>query len=107
MDPVPVIYSEGAKQSAGWKSVMGKLKMINTEAFIKSFVKERDEALLSMDVKRIREYAKKYHVPCPKKDEVVLAGAAKAIRHLTNATQEQKAAAEKWLLEHGFRLEMF
>ena len=69
------------------------------------FVKERDEALLSMDAKKIRQYAHKYGVRCPEDDIVILAGAAKAIRHINSATKEQKEAAESWLLSHGFKLD--
>jgi hypothetical protein len=41
---------------------------------IKRFVKERDKALLSMDVEKIRSYAKKHDIPFPKDEKVVLAG---------------------------------
>lgn len=67
------------------------------------FVKERDEALLSMDAKKIRQYAHKYGVQCPREDVTVLAAAAKAIGHINSATKEQKEAAESWLLSHGFK----
>lgn len=73
---------------------------------IKKFVKARDKAFLSMDVKKIRKFAEKYNIPCPGDDIVVMAGAAKAIRHISSATQEQKAKAEKWLLDNGFGLEI-
>lgn len=74
---------------------------------VDSFVKERDEAVLSMDVEKTRLFAKKYHISCPKEDEVVLAGAAMAIRDINSATREQKLAAEDWLLTHGFNVEMW
>lgn len=73
---------------------------------IKRFVKERDKALLSMDVEKIRSYAKKYDIPCPKDEKVVLAGAAKAILQINSASDEQKSKAGRWLLDNGFTLDI-
>lgn len=68
----------------------------------KQFIKDRDEALLSLDKDKIMAYCKKYGVPIPDEELVFWAGIHKAIVHLISATQEQKERSAQWLLEHGF-----
>jgi hypothetical protein len=66
-----------------------------------TFVKDRDEAILSLDPAKIRAYAAKYDTPCPGDDEVVIAGAHKAITALTHVSEETKALSRKWLSDRG------
>lgn len=72
----------------------------------KRFCKERDSALLSLDEKKIREFAKKWKVPMPTNETVFWAGVHKAICNLTTSTDEQKCNSIIWLLEHGFTPEI-
>lgn len=69
---------------------------------IDAFVKERDEALLSLDKRKILRYAEKYGVNLPTSETAFWAGVHKAIFALSSATDEQKEKSYKWLREHGF-----
>ena len=69
---------------------------------IKKFVQERDEALLSLDEKKIRAYGKKYGVPFPKDELVFWAGIHKARTAITSFPEDEKERSRKWLIEHGF-----
>jgi len=58
---------------------------------IEEFVKERDEALLSLDKKKIKTYMKKYQVRfCPENETSFWAGVHKAIIGINSASAEQK-----------------
>lgn len=67
------------------------------------FVKERDEALLSLDKEKIEAFFRK-NTGCevPANDLVFWAGVHKAILYLNSATFEQKMRSCDWLIEHGF-----
>lgn len=67
------------------------------------FVKERDEALLSLDKKKIQKYAKKYRISIPKNETVFWAGVHKAIISINSASEEQKKQSYDWLNERGFK----
>lgn len=69
---------------------------------LKRFVKERDEALLSLDEQKIRAFSKKYEIQMPENETVFWAGVHKAITALKSAPIEQKTASIIWLAEHGF-----
>lgn len=71
---------------------------------MKEFVKERDEALLSLDETKIRAFLRKYgmaYVPINKL--AWWAGIHKSILCIRSATPEQVERSEKWLVKHGFR----
>lgn len=70
---------------------------------IKLFVKERDEALLSLDKEKIIRFSKKYGVPMPKSELAFWASIHKAIVLLNSATAEQKQKSTNWLLQNGFK----
>ena len=74
---------------------------MSTAFDFEEFKRDRDEALLSLDVAKIRAYAAKYDTPCPGDDRVVLAGAHKAITALTSAPPEVWEASRRWLAERG------
>lgn len=74
--------------------------------YMSNFVKERNEALLSLDKDKILAYCKKYGAPIPKNETVFWAGIHKAILGLNAATQEQKEKSAAWLVEHGFKPEI-
>lgn len=66
-----------------------------------TFIKDRDEALLSLDPAKIRAYAAKYDTPSPDDDAVIIAGAHKAITALTNIPEETREISRQWLRERG------
>lgn len=70
---------------------------------MEKFVKERDEALLSLDKKKILAYSKKYSVKFPKNETAFWAGVHKAITALDSATEEQKQRSRDWLVANGFK----
>lgn len=74
-----------------------------------TFIKERNEALLSLNKKKILAYAKKYNIKLPEEDKVFWAGVHKAICSLyfvkeNNITLEQYTKSADWLKENGFNL---
>jgi hypothetical protein len=73
---------------------------------ISNFVKERNEALFSLDEQKIREYAKKYGVPLPSNAEVFWRGVYKAICNINDAPADLKAKSRKWLYAHGSKPEI-
>ena len=74
--------------------------------YVSNFVKERDEAMLSLNKEKIVAYCKKYGVPIPKNETVFWAGVHKTILYLNAATKEQKEKSAAWLVEHGFKPEI-
>lgn len=75
--------------------------------FIKTWEKDRDEALKSLDIEKIRKYCLKYKIPMPKDEIVILAGAHKARLHMLTTTEEEKEISKKWLKEHNFKETIF
>jgi len=68
---------------------------------IAAFVKERDEALASLDRERIERYARKYGVHLPKSEEAFWRGVHKAICNIYSIPYETKRKSMEWLREHG------
>ena len=66
-----------------------------------SFVKERNEALLSLDRDKIERYAKKYGITVPDSEEAFWWGVHKAICHITDIPFEVRQKSADWLFEHG------
>ena len=70
------------------------------------WIKERDEAVRTQDIEKFKAFYKKwtdrgfYRGGLPS-DEVIAISLRKMLYHLGNATEEEKAYAEKWLKEHG------
>lgn len=70
---------------------------------IEEFAQERNEALLSLDKKKIKSHMKKYQVRFePENETVFWAGVHKAIIGINSATSEQKQKSRDWLIAHGF-----
>lgn len=65
------------------------------------FIKERNEALFSLDEKKIRRYCKKYSVTIPRDEEVFWRRIYKAICNVEGAPQEVKEKAMARLKKHG------
>ena len=66
------------------------------------FLRERNDAILSMDEEKIRDFSRKYGIPEPQEDTIFWAGIHKSILALNAASEEQKAASKAWLDRHGF-----
>ena len=77
------------------------------------FIKERNEALLSLDKEKIIAYSKKHNIDLPKDEKVFWAGVHKAICNLylysTNdeISLEQYERSYTWLSENGFSPSIF
>ncbi len=73
---------------------------------LESFVKERNEALFSLDRKRIEAYLAKYgdEDPANTSDQVFWAGVYKAICGINGAPKDVVAKARAWLLANGFSI---
>ena len=69
---------------------------------IKKFVKERNEALLSLNAGQIRETFSKYGVNLPANDKVFWAAMHKARVEVVSFPEEVKEASRKWLTDNGF-----
>lgn len=71
---------------------------------IKEFVQARNEALFSLDEKKIREFMKKYtSLKPPKSRTVFWAMVYKAICNINEATPEIRTKAKIWLKRRGFK----
>ena len=66
-----------------------------------SFVKERNEALFSLEWQKITEYFRKRGSDVPKNDIVFWAAVYKCICNIKDAPAELKEHAEMWLRCHG------
>lgn len=74
-----------------------------------NFIKERNEALLSLDKKKIIAYMKKYGISIPQNEKIFWAGVHKSICSLyfvgtNNITLEQYTKSADWLKENGFQI---
>lgn len=74
-----------------------------------NFIKERNEALLSLNKKKIVAYMKKYGITIPSNEKVFWAGVHKAICSLyfveeNKITLEQYTKSANWLKENGFEI---
>lgn len=69
---------------------------------MKQFIKDRNEALLSLDKEKIVAYLNKYNVPIPDNELVFWAGVHKGIVSLNSAPIEKKERSADWMIEHGF-----
>lgn len=67
----------------------------------RAFIKERDEALLSLDRSKIEAYLWKYQIPIPQDDEVFWRGVHKAICAIKSAPESARKTSKAWLREHG------
>lgn len=74
----------------------------------KEFIKDRNEAILSMDKDKIIAYSKKYDIPIPDNDKVFWAAVHKVICNVfmyednSPVTLEQYTKSYDWLAANGF-----
>lgn len=71
---------------------------------IEQYVKERDEALFSLDEKKIRRFMKKYDLVLPDNEIVFWGSVYKAICKIPYAPKDVKHKAVTWLTEHNMSL---
>nr|DAO85298.1 MAG TPA: hypothetical protein [Caudoviricetes sp.] len=65
-----------------------------------AYAKERDEALWSLDEKRIKAFLNKYRMDWPENDVVFWAGVYKAVLAIVDTPEEVKVKARAWLDDH-------
>ena len=68
---------------------------------VKQFVKERDAALLSLDLKQINAFAKKWVAHELPDNEIGWRAIHKARTAITTFPLAEKEASKKWLVEHN------
>lgn len=76
-------------------------------ARVASFVKERNEALFSLDRERIEAYFRKRGSEMPKDDIAFWACVYKCICHITSAPEDLVCKAKEWLYAHGMTEQIF
>ena len=76
---------------------------VKIDRHIKQFVKDRNEALLSLDKEKIIAYCIKWGVPIPAKEIVLWAGIHKARLEVTSFDESVKEVSRKWLRDNGFK----
>lgn len=78
---------------------------------MEDFIRERNEALLSLDKEKILAYGKKYNVKFPENEKIFWAGVHKAICNLylipvNKITKGQYEKSKEWLKENGFEWQL-
>ena len=74
---------------------------------LRQYVKDRDAAFLSLDLKKIRAFADKYGCELPDNEEVMWITIHKVICNTTSATKEQRNNSLMWLFLHGYSPDIF
>lgn len=72
---------------------------------LQDFIKERNEALLSLDRQKIERYAEKYKVALPENEEVFWMAVHKCICQIFPEEVSRKSA--EWLRDHGSSPDIF
>ena len=67
-----------------------------------NYAKERDEAMLSLDEKKIRDFCRKHNVSVSDNPIVFWGGVYKTVLAITSCPPEIRKKAEDWLDSHGF-----
>lgn len=84
-----------------------KLKTRFSDKQVKAWMKERDEASKSYDVKKFRKFYSKwlaegmYAYELPKDDRIIEVMMRKMVYHIKSSTEEQRREAKEWLQAHG------
>ena len=66
-------------------------------------IKDRNEALLSLDKEKILAYYRKYDVPMPENEIIMWASVHKCILAIYDMPKDVKENSRAWLLRHGFQ----
>lgn len=76
--------------------------------FIAQYVKDRDEAVKSMDVNKFKDFIFKYDKrQCIPSDEVIEITMRKMAVHITNLDLDTRVDAFRWLLERGYNFDLY
>lgn len=74
---------------------------------VDKFIKERNDALFSLDEKKIKAYIQKYRLKVPQNPITFWGAIYKAIYNISEAPDELKQKAKTWLDEHGMSKNIF
>lgn len=75
--------------------------------FIRIYIKERDEAVASMDVEKFRKFAEKYNSRVQYvNDEVVEVMMRKMAVHITSLPVDVRTEAFRWLISRGYDFDL-
>lgn len=69
--------------------------------------KEQIEVLTSLDKEKILNYCRKRHIPLPDNEKSFWAGVHKALYLHPSTTADQKEKSRKWLVNNGFRPDIY
>jgi len=73
------------------------------EKDIKEFIKDRNEAILSLDKEKIKAYQRKYNIPTRDEDEDIFWIAVhKSVTVIQSAPDILRQQSIRWLTERGF-----
>ena len=89
-----------------YKKYKEKLNKIKAN-YISEFVRERNEALFSLDEAKIKAYLKKRGISLPTDDKIFWGAVYKSICNITDAPQKLKDKAKAWLKENNMSEEIF
>ena len=64
--------------------------------------KDRNKAVLSLDVETFKKFCKKWDLPNPPSDEIVEITMRKMACHIPSLPDDFKADAKKWLEDRGY-----
>ena len=67
------------------------------------FIKDRNEALFSLDKEKLLNYFNKYKIQIPKNELVFWAGIHKARLGIIDIPHDEREKSKKWLTENGFK----
>ena len=68
-----------------------------------SLIKERNEALFSLDKEKLLDYFNKCEIPMPENELVFWASVHKARLGLIDIPDDKKEESMEWLNKHGFK----
>ena len=66
------------------------------------FIADRDEALRSLDINKLRAYAAKYGSSLSMNDEIAEIAMHKARTACLNLTEDERALSRDWLVKRGY-----
>ena len=70
---------------------------------IQEFIKDRNEAILSLDKEKIQAYQKKYNIPMrDEDDDIFWIAVHQAVTAIQSAPNDVKQRSISWLTERGF-----
>ena len=69
---------------------------------IEIYNKDRNKAVMSLDVETFKKFRKKWDLPKPPSDEIVEITMRKMACHIPSLPDDFKADAKKWLEDRGY-----